>query len=478
MDGDSDVMGIVPVMAMSMTASWNSSRSWSGKLEFNTVESTAQLGFVVGLRKDRYGQNFCGGSLIASSYVLTAAHCVAGNNAKFVSVGSRASAGTETEAIAIRKVRVHPRYGFASKFSYDVAILELDSQAYPQPIVLDNAAGFDASDRFTLYGYGADSADSDELSTVLRSVELPFFPEKRCLKTFPELDSSALCAGGELARDACTGDSGSPLVNWIDNAPYLSGLVSSGRSGCGTPGVPGIYARVSSVTAFIDSYVAGHKWRYEPTEPSFPSSTSETMLVPSMGGPREGVIPRSTSGPPDRASSGSTSIRSRSSTTIVNRDGSTPSSPRPRCPSSAAEPETGEDSLNNWPMSLPSLRSANGNSGAAVSPRADSTGGQPSEVYDGALQALELVDEIPQLVDKSLVKFFMGNYSMFMAWRPPLLDAEAVRLTFYSSGNLTRLLNVITSNSELPLHNRRNRFSIVTTAYDATPRAASDAAHC
>ena len=61
-----------------------------------------------------------------------------------------------------------------------------------------------------------------------------------------------MCAGGEEGLDACEGDGGAPLVcEGASGRWYVVGLVSWGE-GCGTPGVPSVYARVSYFSDFID----------------------------------------------------------------------------------------------------------------------------------------------------------------------------------------------------------------------------------
>ena len=61
-----------------------------------------------------------------------------------------------------------------------------------------------------------------------------------------------MCAGGEPGQDACDGDGGAPLVcEGASGRWYVVGLVAWGE-GCGKPGVPSMYARISYFKDFIN----------------------------------------------------------------------------------------------------------------------------------------------------------------------------------------------------------------------------------
>lgn len=71
------------------------------------------------------------------------------------------------------------------------------------------------------------------------------------------MDESFTCAGGELNKDACTGDGGSGL--YCKSADqyeqyYLAGIVSWGI-GCGKANVPGVYVDVAKFVDWIEEQV-------------------------------------------------------------------------------------------------------------------------------------------------------------------------------------------------------------------------------
>ena len=67
-----------------------------------------------------------------------------------------------------------------------------------------------------------------------------------------QLDSSEICAGGEVGKDACTGDGGSPLVCQAQSGRWtVVGLVSWGI-GCASD-IPGVYVRISHFRDWINA---------------------------------------------------------------------------------------------------------------------------------------------------------------------------------------------------------------------------------
>lgn len=67
------------------------------------------------------------------------------------------------------------------------------------------------------------------------------------------INERQVCAGGELARDSCPGDSGSPLMyfNRQESRWVAAGVVSFGLKQCGTRGWPGVYTRVDKYLEWI-----------------------------------------------------------------------------------------------------------------------------------------------------------------------------------------------------------------------------------
>ena len=101
----------------------------------------------------------------------------------------------------------------------------------------------------------------DTLSPLKLKVQIPFFDRDLCQKVYKPhkltLTKEQICAGGEKGKDACPGDSGSPLMYFdAKNSRWvLAGIVSIGLKNCGTDGVPGIYINVAEYISWIEENI-------------------------------------------------------------------------------------------------------------------------------------------------------------------------------------------------------------------------------
>ncbi|MCX4765500.1 serine protease [Streptomyces sp. NBC_01275] len=213
--------------------------------------------------RDRFGGmrsgQFCGGVAVSTTLVLTAAHCMGedvlgappGRARDLKVITGRTDLYTAAgREIPVRAVWVNPAYDSSSNAG-DFAVLTL-AEPIPAAEVIGLAAAGDAAytpgTEATVYGWG-DTTGFGAYAHSLRAARVHVLADALCQRAYPGstdgtyLAQTMVCAGeARGGRDGCQGDSGGPLVA----QGRLIGLVSWG-SGCGRPGSPGVYTRVSDV---------------------------------------------------------------------------------------------------------------------------------------------------------------------------------------------------------------------------------------
>lgn len=205
---------------------------------------------------------FCGGSIISSTAILTAAHCLIDLGSATVLVGAHNIEVNEPSRefrTSSNKI-IHPSYD-PIYMNNDIAIFKVtipfpSNSAIKTIALAPQGTKTYVGYRTLMMGWGSISDLSDEPSPVLRTAEMLVISNSVCKLYYGStITDKKMCAYHAL-QGPCTGDDGGPLIIniGVNDAPLVQiGIFSYGTGivGCHL-GLPSVFIRVSSYRTWID----------------------------------------------------------------------------------------------------------------------------------------------------------------------------------------------------------------------------------
>ncbi|CAH1255087.1 PRSS2 [Branchiostoma lanceolatum] len=194
----------------------------------------------------QHGNHFCGGTLLNSQWVLSAAHCQVSANSLTVVLGEHDLSRNEghEQTVQAQQVIVHPNYN-DNTLNNDIMLIKLQ-----HPVTINNwvspasvpSSMVSPGTMLTVTGWGNTLSSGSNYPDRLQKVDVPKIARADCNAANAydgEITNKMFCAGYmDGGKDSCQGDSGGPVVR----SGTVYGVVSWGY-GCAERNYPGVYTQ-------------------------------------------------------------------------------------------------------------------------------------------------------------------------------------------------------------------------------------------